>query len=301
MSPLTRTHPRTRTRTAPRTRPVARGSWRSTVVVHLLLGLFTLYTLLPLAWLLVASTKNHRDLFGTGGFELADFNLFANLGQLFRYGDGVYGRWLGNSVLYFGLGCLAATFVSIAVGYAFDKYDFPHKEKLFGLVLVGVLVPGPVLVLPQYLLATHAGIVNTYWALLIPMLVNPFGVYLGRVFAEGYVPNETLEAARADGAGEGRIFRSVALPMLVPGFVTVFLFSFTASWNNVILPLMMLNDESLYPVTLGLAGWSESSHVHPEFYAMTITGSLVAIVPLVIAFVCLQRFWRAGLTAGAVK
>jgi ABC-type glycerol-3-phosphate transport system permease component len=161
--------------------------------------------------------------------------------------------------------------------------------------------PGPVLVLPQYLLATHTGIVNTYWALLIPMLVNPFGVYLGRVFAEGYVPNETLEAARADGAGEGRIFRSVALPMLVPGFVTVFLFSFTASWNNVILPLMMLNDESLYPVTLGLAGWSESSHVHPEFYAMTITGSLVAIVPLVLAFVCLQRFWRAGLTAGAVK
>jgi multiple sugar transport system permease protein len=293
------THPKTAP--ARRARRVRTGSWTSKTLVHGLLGLFACYTLMPLAWLLIASTKNHRDLFSTGGFEFADFNLFSNLGMLFRHNDGIFAQWLGNSIVYFGLGCLASTFVSIAIGYAFATYEFRHKEKLFGLVLVGVLVPGPVLVLPQYLLASQTGLVNSYWAILIPMLVNPFGVYLGRVFAEGYVPGETLEAARADGAGEGRIFRSIALPMLTPGFVTVFLFSFTASWNNFILPLMMLNDESLYPVTLGLAIWSESSHVRPEFYAMTITGSLVAIVPLVIAFVCLQRFWRSGLTAGAVK
>lgn len=270
-------------------------------MVNGLLALFACYTLMPLTWLFVASTKDHGDLVGTGGFTFADFNLFANLGDLFTYGDGIYGRWLLNSILYFGLGCLASTLVSTAVGYAFDKYDFPHKEKLFGIVLLGVLVPSAVLVLPQYLLASKAGLDNTYWAVLVPLLVNPFGVYLARVFSEGYIPDEVIEAARMDGAGEWRVFRSVGLPMIAPGFVTLFLFTFTSSWNNFVLPLYMLSNDKLYPVTLGLAIWSKSSQQNPEFYMLTIVGALVSVLPLIIAFVCLQRFWRSGLTAGAVK
>ncbi|MFM9371467.1 carbohydrate ABC transporter permease [Streptomyces sp. Da 82-17] len=284
-----------------RRRPRAPRQLTSKFTVHAVLLVFALYTLMPLTWLVIASTKNYRDLFATNPFALGDFNLWHNLGELFAYNDGIYARWLGNSVLYTVVGSLLSTLVSVSCGYAFDKYAFKGKEPLFGLVLVGVLVPATVVQLPLYLLASEAGLVNTYWAVLIPSLVNPFGVYLARVFSEGYVPGEVLEAARVDGAGEVRTFASVSLPMLAPGFVTIFLFSFTASWNNFYGALMMLNDEELYPVNLGLYAWQKNVYQQPELYPLVIIGALVAVLPLIVAFLCLQRFWRSGLTAGAVK
>ncbi|MFC8093307.1 carbohydrate ABC transporter permease [Streptomyces sp. NPDC057301] len=287
--------------TATRRRRTTPNTLLSKGVVNGLLIVAAGYTLLPVTWLLFAATKNHRDLFATSGFAIGDFNLFTNLHQVLTFNDGIYLRWFGNSVLYSVVGSAASTFICVAAGYAFDKYDFRGKEKLFGLVLGGVLVPTTVIQLPMYLLATKAGVVNTYWALLLPALVNPFGVYLARVFSEGYVPNEILEAARVDGAGELRTFARIALPMLAPGFMTIFLFSFTASWNNFFGALVMLNDEQLYPVNLGLFMWNSVTQQQPEFYSLVITGSLVAVVPLIVAFVCLQRFWRSGLTAGAVK
>ncbi|ALC23021.1 carbohydrate ABC transporter permease [Streptomyces pristinaespiralis] len=288
--------------TAPSTSPAtAKSTWASRTVVNTLLALVALYTLMPLSWLLVNATKNNGDLFGRPGFRLAEFNLFSNLADLFAYQDGIFGRWLANSMLYSVAGALASTLISLLAGYAFDKYAFRGKEKLYGLVLLGILVPHTVISLPMYLMASQTGLVNTYWAVLVPGLVNPFGVYLARVFAESYVPGETLEAARIDGAGELRTFRSVALPMLSPAFMTIFLFSFTGSWNNFFLPLVMLNDSALYPVGLGLFNWNATLAQEPQFYAFVITGSLLSIVPLAAAFVALQRYWRSGLTAGAVK
>ncbi|MFG3494667.1 carbohydrate ABC transporter permease [Streptomyces sp. NPDC047928] len=300
---MTATSTATSTSTSSRTTPRASRSagWSSRVVVNTLLALVAVYTLMPLSWLLLNATKNNGDLFGSPGFRLAEFNLLTNLGDLFTHQDGIFGRWLANSMLYSLLGSLASTLLSLLAGYAFAVYGFRGKEKLYGLVLLGILVPHTVISLPMYLMASEAGIVNTYAAVLIPGLVNPFGVYLGRVFAESYVPMETLEAARIDGAGELRAFRSVALPMLSPAFMTIFLFSFTGSWNNFFLPLVMLNDASLYPVGLGLFNWNASLAQEPQFYAFVVTGSLLSIVPLAAAFVALQRYWRSGLTAGAVK
>ncbi|MFF1518590.1 carbohydrate ABC transporter permease [Streptomyces sp. NPDC058305] len=308
MSTLTHTTSPARPRTDPepaaapeRRRRTSPGALLSKGVVNGLLIVAAFYTLMPVSWLLLAATKNPRDLFGTSGFALGDFNLFTNLHHVFTFNDGIYLRWFGNSVLYSVIGSAASTFLSVATGYAFDKYDFKGKEKLFAAVLAGVLVPTTVIQLPMYLLATKVGVVNSYWALLLPALVNPFGVYLARVFSEGYVPNEVLEAARVDGAGEVRTFAGIALPMLAPAFMTIFLFSFTASWNNFFGALVMLNDEKLYPVNLGLFMWNSVTQQQPEYYSLVITGSLVAVVPLIVAFVCLQRFWRSGLTAGAVK
>ncbi|MEW1564670.1 carbohydrate ABC transporter permease [Streptomyces sp. NPDC093509] len=308
MSTLTHTTSPARPRTDPepaaapeRRRRTSPGALLSKGVVNGLLIVAAFYTLMPVSWLLLAATKNPRDLFGTSGFALGDFNLFTNLHHVFTFNDGIYLRWFGNSVLYSVIGSAASTFLSVATGYAFDKYDFKGKEKLFAAVLAGVLVPTTVIQLPMYLLATKVGVVNTYWALLLPALVNPFGVYLARVFSEGYVPKEVLEAARVDGAGEVRTFAGIALPMLAPAFMTIFLFSFTASWNNFFGALVMLNDEKLYPVNLGLFMWNSVTQQQPEYYSLVITGSLVAVVPLIVAFVCLQRFWRSGLTAGAVK
>ncbi|WP_328875843.1 carbohydrate ABC transporter permease [Streptomyces sp. NBC_00287] len=298
-APTAKTPAATERPTAARRRPA--GALLSKGVVNGLLIVAAFYTLMPISWLLFAATKNHRDLFATSGFAFGDFNLFTNLERVFTFNDGIYLRWFGNSILYSVVGSAVSTFICVATGYAFDKYEFRGKEKLFGLVLAGVLVPTTVIQLPMYLLATKAGVVNTYWALLLPALVNPFGVYLARVFSEGYVPGEVLEAARVDGAGELRTFARIGLPMLAPGFMTIFLFSFTASWNNFFGALVMLNDEQLYPVNLGLFMWNSVTQQQPEFYSLVITGSLVAVVPLIVAFVCLQRFWRSGLTAGAVK
>ncbi|MFD8726467.1 carbohydrate ABC transporter permease [Streptomyces sp. NPDC059611] len=275
--------------------------WLSKTAVNGVLLIAALYTLFPLIWLLTAATKDAGNLLGGDVFSFEGFDLAHNLSELTAYQDGIYFRWYGNSLLYAGIGALGCSLVSVAAGYAFDKYRFRGKEKLFALVLLGVLLPSTALSLPLYLLAVETGTVNTYWAVLIPALVNPFGVYLSRIFSAGYIPDEVLEAARIDGAGELRTFWSVGLRMVMPGFVTVFLFQFTAIWNNFFLPLVMLSDKDLYPLSLGLYNWHSNANADPAFYPMVVTGSLLAVTPLIIAFVVLQRHWKAGLTAGSLK
>ncbi|MFF9575918.1 carbohydrate ABC transporter permease [Streptomyces rubiginosohelvolus] len=280
---------------------ISGNRWLSKSAVNVVLLIAAVYTLFPLIWLVSAATKDAGNLLGGDVFSLQGFDLAHNLSELTAYQDGIYFRWYGNSLLYAGAGALGCSLVSVAAGYAFDKYRFRAKEKLFALVLLGVLLPSTALSLPLYLLAVETGTVNTYWAVLIPALVNPFGVYLSRIFSAGYIPDEVLEAARIDGAGELRTFWSVGLRMVMPGFVTVFLFQFTAIWNNFFLPLVMLSDKDLYPLSLGLYNWHSNANADPAFYPMVVTGSLLAVTPLIIAFVTLQRHWKAGLTAGSVK
>ncbi|MCE7004461.1 carbohydrate ABC transporter permease [Kibdelosporangium philippinense] len=269
--------------------------------VNIVVGIAVLYTLLPVLWLVLAATKNTDALFNSDVLSIKDFSLFDNLSNVFTIDNGIYGRWYVNSLIYAVLGAAIAAMISVACGYAFDKYQSRHKEKLFGLVLAAVMVPQTVLALPLYLMASGTGLVNTFWAVFIPLLFNPFGVYLGRVFSQGYVPNEVLEAARMDGAGELRMYARVSLRMLGPGLVTIFLFQLTAIWNNFFLPMVMLSDQKLYPVSLGLFQWTSQATVSPEYYPVVIMGSLLAILPLILAFALLQRFWKSGLTAGAVK
>ncbi|MFD5690358.1 carbohydrate ABC transporter permease [Streptomyces rubiginosohelvolus] len=280
---------------------ISGNRWLSKSAVNVVLLIAAVYTLFPLIWLVSAATKDAGNLLGGDVFSLQGFDLAHNLSELTAYQDGIYFRWYGNSLLYAGAGALGCSLVSVAAGYAFDKYRFRGKEKLFALVLLGVLLPSTALSLPLYLLAVETGTVNTYWAVLIPALVNPFGVYLSRIFSAGYIPDEVLEAARIDGAGELRTFWSVGLRMVMPGFVTVFLFQFTAIWNNFFLPLVMLSDKDLYPLSLGLYNWHSNANADPSFYPMVVTGSLLAVTPLIVAFVTLQRHWKAGLTAGSVK
>ncbi|HVK26224.1 MAG TPA: carbohydrate ABC transporter permease [Actinokineospora sp.] len=278
----------------------ARPKWASKVVVNAALLLATLYTLLPLTWLLVASTRSLGGLSGDV-FDFSEFQFFDNVGALTKADGGIYLRWYLNSLLYAVVGAGLGALFAVAAGYAFDKFSFKGKEKLFGLVLVGVLVPTTALALPLYLLASELGVVNTFWAVFIPVLVNPFGVYLARIFSASQVPDEVLEAARMDGAGELTTFWSISLRMLMPGFVTVFLFQFTAIWNNFFLPLVMLSDRELYPLSLGLYSWHTIVAAEREYYPLLITGALLAVVPVVVAFLSLQRHWKAGLTSGAVK
>jgi multiple sugar transport system permease protein len=166
-----------------------------------------------------------------------------------------------------------------------------------------VAVPGTALAVPTFLMFSNLGLTNTVWAIIIPSLVSPFGLYLMWVYATDAVPHDLLEAARIDGAGEIRIFFTVALRLLAPGIVTVLLFAVVSTWNNYFLPLIMLSKPDLYPLTVGLTQWSNQATgvgARP-IYNLVITGSLLTIVPLVVAFLLLQRFWQSGLSAGSVK
>jgi multiple sugar transport system permease protein len=266
------------------------------------LVIFAIYFLIPFFWLLVASTKNQGDLFGTFGLWFApNFNLFSNLQLLFTYDDSIYLQWLLNTVIYAGGGAIVGTFIASMAGYAIAKYLFPGRNLSFSLVLGAILVPSTVLALPLYLLMSNVGLSNTYWSVLLPSMVSPFGVYLSRIYAAASVPDELLEASRIDGAGEFRTY-TIAVRLMVPALVTIFLFQFVGIWNNFFLPLVMLSDDRLFPMTVGLQLWNANSEGTSLFLSnLVVCGSLVSAIPLLIGCLILQRYWRGGLGAGSVK
>jgi multiple sugar transport system permease protein len=263
----------------------------------------TIYFLVPFFWLIVSATKSQGDLFNTFGFWFApNFNLWSNLQQLFTYSDGLYLRWVLNSLLYAGVGAIAGTFFAAMAGYALAKYVFRGRNLVFSTILGAILIPATVLALPLYLMMSARGMSNTIWAVLLPSLVSPFGVYLSRIYAASSVPDELLEAARIDGAGEFRTFTTVAMRLMVPALVTILLFQFVAIWNNYFLPLIMLSNENLFPITVGLETWNVTTGGANNFlYPLIITGALVSAIPLLIGCFLLQRFWRGGLGTGSVK
>lgn len=272
------------------------------LIVTALLTIAALYFLVPVYWVVVAATKSTQDLFSTNGFLLSgDFVLWKNLGQVLAYDGGIFLRWFLNSLLYAGAGALIAAYLAAAGGYALAKYRFRGSNLVFGVVLGGVLVPGTATALPLFLLFSEMGLSNTYWSVLLPSLVSPFGLFLCRVYASSTVDSALLEAARLDGASELRIFHTVGLRILSPALVTVFLFQLVGIWNNYFLPLVMLSDSDLYPITLGLNTWLGQVDRLPEFYELTTGGVLLSTIPLAIAMIVLQRFWRGGLTEGSVK
>ncbi|KPI28574.1 carbohydrate ABC transporter permease [Streptomyces sp. NBC_00080] len=279
-------------------RPPLRGRIALVPTIGLLLG--ALYCLLPVAWVVIASTKSGSELFSTFTF-LPGSGFTDNLHDLNAYRDGIYWQWMANSALYAVLGALLSTCVSAFSGYALATYRFRGRETLFNVLLAGVLMPPIILAIPQYLLMAKADLTDSYWSVLLPQVLSPYGVYLARIYAAAAVPSDVVEAGRMDGASEWRIFTRVALPMMVPGMVTVFLFQFVAIWNNFLLPYIMLSDDEKFPLTLGLFTLLEQGANTPALYTLVITGAFLAVIPLVALFLVIQRFWSLDLLSGAVK
>jgi len=270
------------------------------VVPTLILFLGAVYCLLPVAWVIIASTKSPGELFRTFTFA-PGVSFFDNVVDLSSYQGGLYWRWTANTPLYAGAGGLASAFLSGITGYAFAKFRFPGRTFMFNVLLAGVLVPSIILAIPQYLLLAKFGLTNTYLAVLLPSIVSPYGMYLARIYAAAAIPDSLIEAARTDGASEWRIFSAIALPVMRPGLVTVFLFQFVAIWNNFLLPFIMLSDDRKFPVTVGLYTMLNRGNTVPALYTLVITGSLLSIIPLVALFLTLQRYWRIDLVSGAVR
>ena len=245
------------------------------------------YFLFPLFWLFVASTKSTSDLFST--FELwfaDDFHLVQNIRDLFAVrtlDGGTYLVWVRNSALYSITSAVAAALLATAAGYGFAKFSFRGREALFWFVLGSVMVPTTALAIPTFLLFSKIGLTNSPLSIILPSSVSPFGVYLMRIYAESAVPAELIEAARLDGAGELRIFRSIASP---PARARVRdghdLRLRRETWNNYFLPLIMLSEPKWYPLTIGIRQLGNTG---------ILIGSLLAVAPMILAFVLLQRYW----------
>jgi multiple sugar transport system permease protein len=273
---------------------------RTAVVPTVILLLGAVYCLLPVVWVVIASTKNNAQLFNTFTLE-PNGSLWSNIRGLSSYAGGVFWHWMLNTALYAGGGALLSVVVSALTGYALAKFEFRGRLMLFNLLLAGVLVPPVVLALPQYLLLAKVGLTNSYWSVLLPSILSPYGIYLARIYAMSAVPDEVVESARVDGCPEGKLFVRIAVPMMIPGLVTIFLFQFVAVWNNFLLPFIMLSDENKFPLTVGLYTLLNRGSSAPALYSLVVTGSLLSIIPLVILFLTLQRYWRTDIASGAVK
>jgi multiple sugar transport system permease protein len=271
------------------------------VVLGVLVAL-TLYAVGPLWWLLVAATKNQRELYTTNGLWFTEFNLWQNLGDLFTYQDGIFVRWLWNTVVYAGLGSLGLTLVALAAGYGIAKYRYRGRGLTMGLIIASFLIPGSLMIVPSFILFVRLGMYDTIWAMILPGMFGSFSVYLAKVYAEGAVPTELMEAARIDGAGEYRIFFSMGLRLLSTAGATIFLLHFVASWNTFMWPLVFLKGVEKWPVMLGMYSWlSRGTDSTVDLTSLVLIGSLVATIPMVVLMIAMQRYWRSGVTLGSLK
>lgn len=269
-----------------------------------LLVLFLIYSLAPVFYLVVAATKSNNDLFTTFGFWFANFAIVENIEEVFTYQNGIFSTWLVNSFMYSSIIAVGAALLSTLAAYAFSKYEFTGKRALFAIVLGAVMIPQTALVIPLFLMLTNIGLVDTMWAVILPSCVSPFGVFLMKSYIDESVPDELIQAARVDGAGEFRIFSLIAFRLMAPGFATVVLLNFVWSWNNYFLPLVVLSSSKNLPVTVGLSNWFNTAMAASGgaiLFSIVLMGALISIIPVIILFLFMQRYWQGGLAAGAVK
>jgi multiple sugar transport system permease protein len=265
------------------------------------------YFVVPLIWVITASTKDTTDLNSTFGLWFGKtWHLWSNIKSVFTTDNGIYKEWILNSLIYSVVGAGGAALLCTLAGYGFAKYPFAGSRAIFRIVLGAVMIPSAALSIPTFIIFSNLHLVNTRWSVILPSLISPLGVYLMKVYSDTSIPNNMIEAARIDGAGEFKIFRTISLRMLMPGFVTVLLLSIVGIWNNFFLPLIMLSTTSLQPLTVGLSIWygranSGGSGQAPDFQAVVVTSAAISLIPLIIAFLFLQRYWENGLSLGAVK
>lgn len=282
-----------------------RPSHLAKIITVAVLIITLIYFLFPIYWAVIASTKSPSQLIGSNGIWFASSlkdlpgAIATNYSKLLGWTHARFWQWVANSLIYSGVSAVIGTIVSVMAGYGTAKFNFRGKGIAMAVVMASLLMPAALMTIPQYSIFQALHLDNTMLSIIIPCSVSPFGFFLGRVYAQSSVPTELLEAARIDGAGEARIFFTIVLRLLAPAMVTIFLFLFVATWNNFLLPLMMLSGEGLYPVTLGLYGMVSLPTFNDRGALMM--GALLGVLPVIILFLCLQRFWQAGLAAGSVK
>ncbi len=265
------------------------------VLVNGLLIGFAIVSLAPLAWMLSVSFMPAGEASAFPPPLLPSSPTLANYTQLFER-DGM-GRYLANSAFIASAVTLLSLAFNLAAGYAFAKLRFKGRERLFKTLLGALVIPAQVAMIPLFLLMKSLGLVNSYGGIIVPAMAGIFGIFLVRQYARS-IPDELLEAARIDGAGELRIFARIVLPLLKPIIVTLAIFTFLASWNDFMWPLIVLSDQTYQTLPVALASLSREHVMDNE---LMMAGSVVTITPVLLLFLVLQRYYIQGLLLGSVK
>ncbi|MHC0433423.1 carbohydrate ABC transporter permease [Streptomyces sp. O3] len=259
------------------------------------LGIALAAVLLPLYWLVIASTHSSLEIFGSPPPLLPGGHLAQNLSSLQETAS--FGRVVLNSLGIAVIYTLCAGAVCTLAGYAFAKYRFTGRDPLFGLLMLGLVIPAQVTLVPLFKLMAELEWLNTYQAVIMPNLALPFGIFLMRQ-SMAALPDELLDSGRMDGCGELRLFVKVVLPPMKPALAALGIFLFLYQWNDFIWPLIVLRDSASYTIPVALASLQG---VDDTDYGALLTGTTVAAIPMAVVFLALQRHFVSGLLAGAVK
>jgi multiple sugar transport system permease protein len=265
------------------------------VLLYAMLILGAVLALLPMVWMVSASLMpaGEASTYPPGFFPsrptLEHYeNLFTRLDL---------GRYLLNSAFVAVVVTLSSLLINSMAGYAFAKLRFRGRDRLFKTLSTGLVLPVQVAMLPLFLLMKNLGLINTYWGVIIPGLASIFGIFLVRQYALA-IPDEMLDAARVDGASEMRIFWSIVVPGIVPILATLAIWTFLATWNDFMWPLIVLSDESRYTLPVALANLSGE---HVQDTELMMAGSVITVIPVMLVFLFLQRYYIQGVMAGSVK
>ena len=265
------------------------------IVVNALLAGAAAIALFPLLWMLAVSFMAPGEASAYPPPLVPAHPTLANYRELFAHAG--MSRYLANSVLLAVVATALSLAFNVMAGYAFAKLRFRGRAALFRLMLGALVIPGQVAMVPLFLLMKHLGLVNTYGGVVVPALASIFGIFLVRQYALS-IPDEVLEAARLDGAGEGRIFVAIVVPLLAPIIVTLAVFTLLGTWNDFMWPLIVLSDQDLYTLPVALASLSRE---HVQDSELMMAGAVVTTLPVLVVFLALSRYYMQGLTLGAVK
>ena len=267
----------------------------ASLAVNVALALIAALTLLPLAWMVSASFMAPGEAATYPPPMLPRSATLTNYRLLFAE-HGIV-RQAANSLLISLLATALSLLFNVSAGYAFAKLRFAGRDRVFRLLLGALIVPAQVAMMPLFLMLKEMGLVNSYAGALVPWLASVLGIFLVRQYALT-IPVELLEAARIDGAGELRIFVQVVLPLLKPIIVTLAVLTFLGAWNDFMWPLIVLTDHDVQTLPVALAALSRE---HVQDVELMMAGAVITVLPVLLLFLALQRYYMQGLLVGSVK
>lgn len=265
------------------------------VLLYALLIIGAVLALLPMLWMLSASLMPTGEASTFPPRFLPSAPTLEHYRDLFTRLD--LGRNLLNSIFVSFVVTFVSLFINSMAGYAFAKLRFRGRDRVFRFLSMGLVLPVQVAMLPLFLLLKNMGLINTYWGVIIPGLASIFGIFLVRQYALS-IPDEMLDAARVDGASEFRIFWSIVVPGIMPILATLSIWTFLATWNDFMWPLIVLSDASHYTLPVALANLSGE---HVQDTELMMAGSVLTVIPVMLVFLFLQRYYIQGVMAGSVK
>ena len=267
----------------------------ATLGIHLLLVAAVCLTIFPLAWMAMASLMPAGEASAYPMSWVPSALSLEHYRALFLRLEIV--RYIMNSALIAGAVTLISLVVNSMAGYAFAKLSFPGRERVFRGLVATLVVPGQVTMLPLFMLLKYLGLINSFWGVIVPGMASVFGIFLFRQYALS-IPESLLDAARIDGAGEWRIYRSIVLPLCKPILLTLAVFTFMGTWNDFMWPLVVLTDSRLHTLPVALANLSGE---HVQDTELMMAGALLTVLPVIVLYALLQRYYIEGIMVGSIK